>query len=276
MSASPNETGTAGQTKTTGLEDILQYEVKNHIATLTLNRPAQYNALSEQMLSAIQLRLDQIAADNEVHLVVIAANGKAFCAGHDLKQMRATPEQNYYQTLFEQCSKMMLTISSMQQPVIAKVNGMATAAGCQMVGACDLAIASDTAQFGVSGINLALFCSTPSVALSRNISRKRAFEMLITGEFIDAEKAAEWGLINAAVPADQLDQSVDALCNKILQKSAVAVRTGKKMFYQQLEKDLESAYAYAGNVMACNMMEDDTTEGIDAFIGKRKPEWKHE
>lgn len=276
MSASPNETGSAEQSAVMDLDSIVQYELKNHVATLTLNRPAHYNALSEQMLTAIQNRLDQIAADNDVYLVVIAANGKAFCAGHDLKQMRATPEQDYYQTLFQQCSKMMLTISSMQQPVIAKVNGMATAAGCQMVGACDLAIASDTAKFGVSGINLGLFCSTPSVALSRNISRKRAFEMLVTGEFIDANKAAEWGLINEAVPEDQLDQSVEALCNKILQKSAVAVRTGKKMFYQQIEKDLQSAYAYAGDVMACNMMENDTTEGIDAFIGKRKPEWKHE
>lgn len=243
------------------------------IVTLTLNRPVQYNALSEELLDAIQSRLDEIASDDSIKLVVIAASGKAFCAGHDLKQMRETPRKEYYQSLFTQCGKMMQTITTMPQPVIAQVQGMATAAGCQLVATCDLAVASDEVMFGVSGINLGLFCSTPAVALSRNVSRKRAFEMLITGEFIDTTKAMDWGLINHSVPALELESTVQTLCEKIVSKPAVAIHTGKRMFNQQLEQGLSSAYEFAGETMACNMMAEDTTEGIDAFIEKRKPDW---
>lgn len=242
--------------------------------TLTLNRPQQYNALSEELLTALQTQLDIIAKDDQIKSVVIAANGKAFCAGHDLKQMRLQHDQSYYQKLFTQCGKFMQTVTSMQQPVIAQVQGMATAAGCQLVAACDLAIATEDARFAVSGINLGLFCSTPAVALSRNISRKRAFEMLITGEFIDTAKALDWGLINTAVPANELVSTVEALCAKIAAKPAIAIFTGKQMFYRQLEQELPGAYDFAGDTMACNMMADDTVEGIDAFIEKRPPHWK--
>jgi len=255
-------------------DNILLCNISDRVATLTLNRPKQFNALSEEMLVALQQALEKIATDDATAVVVIEGQGKAFCAGHDLKQMQLKPEQEYYQSLFKQCSAFMQKLIQLPQPVIAKVNGMATAAGCQLVGACDLAIASDNAQFGVSGINLGLFCSTPSVALSRNISRKRAFEMLFTGEFIDATQAMEWGLVNQAVSASQLDATVDALCEKILRKPRIAVRTGKTMFYQQIEKDLEDAYAYAGEIMACNMMDDVTSEGISAFIDKRPPAWR--
>lgn len=243
------------------------------VTTLTLNRPAQFNALSEELLDAVQTELDQIATDNSVAVIILAASGRAFCAGHDLKEMRKQPDETYYRKLFAQCGHMMQTLGKVPQPVIARVQGMATAAGCQLVAACDLAIAADDVQFAVSGVNLGLFCSTPSVALSRNVSRKRAFEMLITGEFIDTATAQNWGLINDAVPATQLDKRIEALTSAILEKPAVAIQTGKQMFYQQLEKDLAGAYEYAGNVMACNMMAEDTTEGIDAFIEKRPPSW---
>lgn len=255
-------------------DELLLCNIDEHVATLTLNRPEQFNALSEELLSSLQHALDAIASDHAIAVVILQSTGKAFCAGHDLKQMQQHRDQSYYQSLFQQCSNMMRTITEMPQPVIAKVDGMATAAGCQLVATCDLAIASNNSTFGVSGINLGLFCSTPSVALSRNIARKRAFEMLITGEFIDAEKAADWGLINRAVPASELDQQVDELCQTIVQKPAIAVRTGKSMFYQQLGKELSGAYNYAGDVMAENMMDADTNEGINAFIEKRHPSWK--
>ncbi|MDH3279796.1 MAG: enoyl-CoA hydratase [Gammaproteobacteria bacterium] len=255
-------------------EPVLLREDRGNIRLLTLNRPAQYNALSEGMLTALQQELDCLAEDESQQVVILAANGKAFCAGHDLKEMRAHPDQEYYQTLFEQCSRVMLSMTRISQPVIACVQGMATAAGCQLVANADLAVASTDARFAVSGINLGLFCSTPGVALSRNIPRKRAFEMLITGKFIDAQTAAEWGLINAAVGPDQLMNTVMDLANNIAQKSPVAVRTGKQMFYRQLEDGLADAYAYAGDVMSCNMMAEDTAEGIDAFIEKRTPIWR--
>ena len=189
--------------------------------------------------------------------------------------MRAQPEQDYYDDLFKRCSQFMLTISNMPQPVIARVEGMATAAGCQLVATCDLAVASDDTQFAVSGINLGLFCSTPSVALSRNISRKRSFEMLFTGDFISAQQALEWGLINHSVPAEKVSTTIDQLCQSICAKPASTVATGKKMFYQQIEKNITEAYAYAGETMACNMMDGETTEGISAFLEKRKPSWNH-
>ena len=244
------------------------------IATLTLNRAAQFNVLSEQMMSALQTALQAIANDDAVRVVVLAAEGRAFCAGHDLKQMRAAPGLDYYQALFKQCSKLMLTIQQLPQPVIARVQGIATAAGCQLVAMCDLAVASSAASFAVSGINVGLFCATPSVALSRNIARKQAMEMLLTGDFIDAETALERGLVNRVVAPEQLDAEVAALAASILAKPAVAVAMGKQLFYRQLEMGIDAAYQLAGQTMACNMMDDAALEGVQAFIDKRAPNWQ--
>jgi enoyl-CoA hydratase/carnithine racemase len=243
------------------------------VVTLTMNRPAQYNALSEAMLDALQGALEQVAADDTARVVILAGAGKAFCAGHDLREMRASPSHDYYQSLFAQCAKVMTTIQRMPQPVIARVHGVATAAGCQLVAMCDLAVASDTAKFAVSGVNLGLFCSTPSVALSRNLGRKAAFEMLVTGEFIDAATAAGRGLINRAVPADQLDAEIDRIAQLIAAKPPVAIAAGKGLFYRQLEMGIDAAYQLAGQTMACNMMAEPTLEGVQAFIEKRKPNW---
>jgi enoyl-CoA hydratase/carnithine racemase len=254
---------------------ILLREDKAGVTTLTLNRPRQYNALSEAMLAALQAELEAIAGDDSIRVVVLAAAGKAFCAGHDLKEMRAKPDQAYYNDLFKRCSQMMLTINRLPQPVIARVQGLATAAGCQLVAACDLAVAAETARFATSGINVGLFCSTPAVAVSRNLPRKQALEMLLTGEFIDAQTALQWGLVNRVTPLETLDAAVDRLAQMIMAKSAVAVRTGKAMFYHQLGLSLPEAYEYAGEVMACNMMAEDAAEGIDAFIQKRSPAWRH-
>ena len=245
------------------------------VTTLTLNRPKQFNALSEEMLDALNTELDRVATDERVHCVVIAAEGRAFCAGHDLKQMRATPDKAYYQTLFARCGALMQAIVALPVPVIARVQGIATAAGCQLVASCDLAVAARSARFAVSGINAGLFCSTPAVALSRNVGRKRAMEMLFTGEFIDADQARDWGLVNRVADDDALDDALGELTASICAKSAVAVRTGKAMFHRQLAMPLEEAYAYAGEVMACNMMAEDAGEGIDAFIDKRPPKWRH-
>jgi len=255
-------------------EKILLRNESNGIATLTLNRPKQYNALSEELLTELQTALAAIEKDESVRVVVIAGNGPAFCAGHDLKQMRATPRKAYYDQLFAQCSDVMRSITRIPQPVIARVHGIATAAGCQLVAQCDLAVASHNAKFAVSGINVGLFCSTPSVPLARNVLRKQAMEMLLTGDFIDADTAVERGLINRAVAAEQLDAAVGELAAKIISKSSVAVATGKKMFYKQIEMGLEGAYQYAAEVMACNMMAEDVGEGIDAFAQKRPPVWK--
>ena len=244
------------------------------VATLTLNRPKQYNALSQAMLSALQTALDAVAADKTVRVVVIAASGPAFCAGHDLKEMRANTDRAFHQALFAQCGQVMLTINRLPQPVIARVHGIATAAGCQLVAACDLAVASDNARFAVSGINVGLFCSTPGVALSRNLGRKQALELLLTGEFIDASTAQRQGLINRIAPLDQLDAEIWRLAESICHKSPLAIRMGKELYYRQLGLPLEEAYACASQAMACNMDSEDAREGIDAFIAKRKPEWK--
>ena len=254
-------------------EKLLLRQDANGVATLTLNRPKQYNALSEDLLSELQSALRAIETDTSVRVLVIAGNGPAFCAGHDLKQMRANPSKAYYQKLFAQCSDVMQSITRIPQPVIARVHGIATAAGCQLVAQCDLAVASDNARFAVSGINVGLFCSTPSVPLGRNVLRKQAMEMLLTGDFIGAATAVERGLINRAVQADQLDAAVDELAQKILAKSSVAVSVGKQMFYKQMEMGMDGAYQYAAEVMACNMMADDVGEGIDAFMAKRPPHW---
>jgi enoyl-CoA hydratase/carnithine racemase len=256
-------------------EPILLRQDAGGVATLTLNRPKQYNALSEELLAELQSALDALAKDESVRVVVIAGAGTAFCAGHDLKQMRANPRKAYYDKLFAQCTRMMMSLTQLPQPVIARVHGIATAAGCQLVAQCDLAVASDNAKFAVSGINVGLFCSTPSVPLVRNVARKEAMEMLLTGDFIDAATAKTRGLVNRVVAPERLDAEVRALADAILAKSAVAVTTGKKMFYKQIEMGIEAAYTYAGEVMACNMMAEDVGEGIDAFAQKRKPEWKH-
>ncbi|HEV8644743.1 MAG TPA: enoyl-CoA hydratase [Burkholderiales bacterium] len=255
-------------------EPVLLRRDAGGIATVTLNRPKQYNALSEELLTELQSSLDSIEKDPTVRVVVIAGSGTAFCAGHDLKQMRANPKKAYYEKLFAQCSKVMMTLSRLPQPVIARVHGIATAAGCQLVAQCDLAVASDNARFAVSGINVALFCSTPSVPLARNISRKQAMEMLLTGDFIDATTAKARGLVNRVVPIEKLDAEVKALADAIIAKSSVAVTTGKKMFYKQIEMGMGAAYEYASEVMACNMMAEDVGEGIDAFTQKRAPNWK--
>lgn len=249
-------------------------EDRGGVTTLTLNRPGQFNSLSKAMLSALQEVLDAIAADASVRVVVLAGAGKAFCAGHDLKEMRATPTKEFQQALFKQCGKLMLTISRMPQPVIARVHGIATAAGCQLVATCDLAVAAEVAKFAVSGVNLGLFCSTPSVALSRNMCRKQALEMLLTGEFIDAQEAVHRGLVNRVVPADALDAEIDRLAQSIVAKSPVAVKMGKEMYYRQLEMGLKAAYQYAAEVMACNMMTEDAQHGVDCFIEKKTPTWK--
>ena len=244
------------------------------VTTLTLNRPLQYNALSSAMLSELQHTLDAINDDSSIKVVIIAANGKAFCAGHDLKEMRSSEELAFHQTLFEQCGQLMITINQLAQPVIAQVDGIATAAGCQLVANCDLAMASDESRFAVSGINVGLFCSTPAVPLSRNVSRKQAMYMLLSGDFISAQKAQEFGLINEAVPADELAEKTLQLAQKIAAKSAHAIKLGKQVFYQQLNMDLTDAYTFASERMACNMDSEDAREGIDAFIEKRKPQWK--
>lgn len=253
---------------------LLREDRADGLTTLTLNRPAQFNSLSVGLLTALQETLAAIAVDPRVRVVVIAGAGRAYCSGHDLKEMRANPGKDAMAALFRQCGKVMMTIQTMPQPVVARVHGIATAAGCQLVAMCDLAVAAASARFAVSGINVGLFCSTPAVALSRNLSRKAALEMLLTGEFVDAETARREGLINRVVPDEELDQGVERLVQSILAKSPVAVRTGKQMFYQQLEMGIEAAYQYAGEVMACNMMAEDAGEGIDAFIAKRPPVWQ--
>jgi enoyl-CoA hydratase/carnithine racemase len=243
------------------------------VVTLTLDRPQSFNALSEGMLEALQAELDAVAADDSARVVVVAAEGKAFCAGHDLKQMRAQPSRPYYETLFARCAQVMLAVQRLPVPVIARVQGIATAAGCQLVAACDLAVAASEARFAVSGVNLGLFCSSPSVALSRNLQRKAAFEMLVTGDFISADEAREKGLVNRVVPADRLDAEVEALAASIVAKPRVAIALGKQLFYRQLESGVAAAYEDAGRTMAANMMDDSALEGVQAFIDKRKPDW---
>jgi len=255
-------------------QSVLLKEQSGGVVSLTLNRPAQFNALSQELLVELQAALDAIAVDESARVVVIAGAGKAFCAGHDLKEMRANPAKGFQQALFEQCSRMIMTLTEMPQPIIARVHGVATAAGCQLVAMCDLAVASESAWFAVSGINVGLFCSTPSVGLARNVGRKQAMEMLLTGDFIDARTALERGLVNRVVPDDALDAEVKKLTDAIVSKSPVAVSSGKRMFYRQLEMGLADAYALASEVMACDMVTGDAQEGIDAFIEKRKPEWR--
>ncbi len=243
------------------------------VTTLRLNRYGEMNALSEGMLAALQSELDAIAADRSVRVVVLTGDARAFCAGHNLKQMRANYTLEYQNALFETCTRMMLSVLRLPQPVIARVEGLATAAGCQLVATCDMAIASESSQFATSGINVGLFCSTPGVAVGRALSRKHAMDLLLTGDFISAARAAEIGLINKAVPDANLDAEVDALARKLANKSAHALALGKTAFYRQLEMGISDAYAFAGAEMARNMMDRDAAEGIDAFMEKRTPTW---
>jgi enoyl-CoA hydratase/carnithine racemase len=244
------------------------------VVTLTLNRPQAFNALSEAMLTALQDELDALSNDATARVLVLAAAGRAFCAGHDLKEMRAHPSLDYYQRLFAQCTRMMLSLWRLPVPVIARVHGTATAAGCQLVAQCDLAVASSEARFAVSGVNLGLFCSTPGVPLSRNVARKEAFEMLVTGEFIDAAQARTRGLVNRVAEPAALDAELEKLLLSILAKPRVAVALGKELFYRQVELGIEAAYEAAGQTMACNMMEPVAREGVQAFIDKRAPRWE--
>ncbi|KAA3625323.1 MAG: enoyl-CoA hydratase [Proteobacteria bacterium] len=255
-------------------EDLVRKDIAGTVCTLTLNRPGQYNALSEEMLEALSTALSDIAENEDIRVIVLTGEGKAFCPGHDLKQMRANHDESYHRELFAKCSDVMQSIVHLPQPVIAKVQGIATAAGCQLVATCDLAIAADDVRFAVSGITIGLFCSTPGVALARNVHRKHAMEMLLTGEFIDAATAERYGLINRAVPRDELDTAVDNLASVIAARPTETVRLGKRLFYSQVEKNLASAYDEAAEAMTCNLMQAATLEGVDAFIEKRKPRWR--
>jgi len=255
-------------------EKLLLRDDADGITTLTMNRPTKFNALSIELMATIQSELDAIAKDKTVRVIVIAGTGKAFCAGHDLKEMMADPNEAAMRELFEQCSRMMLTLTRMPQPVIAKVHGMATAAGCQLVAQCDLAIAADTATFATSGIGVGLFCGTPSVAVTRNLPRKQAMELLLTGDFIDAETACQYGLINSAVPLDELDAAVTSLAKRVGGKGPAFIARGKELFYTQIEEGIEAAYAHATQCMVDNMQMEGARAGLQAFIDKKPmPDW---
>lgn len=254
-------------------DELLREDRADGVSVLTLNRPGQFNALSSQLIARLQQEIDAIAADKAVRLVVIAGAGKAFCAGHDLREMRAEGEKAFMQRLFAAMAKLCLSLQKLPQPVLARVHGVATAAGCQLVAACDLALAAEEARFGTSGINVGLFCSSPGVALARNLGRKAALEMLLTGGLISAPEAQQKGLLNRVVPAAELDAAIDALAASIIAKSPLALAMGKNAFYTQIEMGVEAAYQFAGESMACNMMTADAAEGIDAFSEKRPPRW---
>ena len=243
------------------------------VATLTLDRGDRYNALSRDMIAALEAELDRLAADKDTRVVVLAANGKGFCAGHDLKELRAHPDVAWQRDLFDACSRMMLKLTRLPQPVIARVHGIATAAGCQLVSRCDLAVAADTAKFALPGVNVGVFCSTPAVGVGRNVSRKRVMEMLLTGEPIDAATALAWGLVNRVVASSALDAAIAELADVIRNKSRAVVALGKRAFYEQIDRGLPEAYTITGEVMACNLLEPDAAEGIDAFVERRKPRW---
>ena len=244
------------------------------VTTLTLDRPDQFNALSEALIGELSAALEAIAADPAVRVLVLAGAGRAFCAGHDLREMRARPDPAWHRDLFARCAAMMQLLPALPQPVIARVHGVATAAGCQLVASCDLAVASSAARFATSGINLGLFCATPAVAVTRNLSRKSAFELLFTGEFLSAERACELGLVNRVVAPERLDEAVDQLARSLAEKPREAVRAGKALFYRQLGRPPADAYVDAGAVMAANLSDRDAIEGIDAFLEKRPPRWR--
>ena len=258
---------------------LLERHDTNSIAHLKMNAPEKLNALSEEMLSALQSQFDSLQNDRQIRSVIVSGSGKAFCAGHDLKEMTAGRQAEdggkaYFTELFQKCARMMTSIQKLPQPVIALVHGIATAAGCQLVASCDMAVAADSTRFGVNGVNIGLFCSTPMVALSRNIPRKQAFEMLTTGQFINAERARELGLVNRIASEDELEEATTELAETVASKLAVAVKIGKEAFYNQLQMPLSEAYDYTGSVMAENMLFRDTEEGISAVIEKRDPNWE--
>jgi enoyl-CoA hydratase/carnithine racemase len=255
------------------VERVLLRRDADGVAWLTLNRPGARNALSLALMQALLDELDAVAADTTVKVLVIGGAGPAFCAGHDLRELRSRPEREAYRATFELCSRLMTRIIRLPKPVIARVHGVATAAGCQLVASCDLAVAADTARFATPGVNIGLFCSTPMVALSRAVGRKAAMEMLLTGELIDAPRAHELGLVNRVVPDAGLDAAVTQLAGQIVAKSPLTLAIGKEAFYRQAEMDLDEAYAYASEVMTRNMLAHDAAEGIDAFLGKRQPAW---
>jgi len=259
----------------TQTEALLLTETKDGVATLTLNRPGQFNALSTALIDELQVTFDRLAADPTVSVVVLAANGRGFCAGHDLKEIRAMGTVPEVEALFARCSRMMTTITTLPQPVIAKVHGIATAAGCQLVATCDLGVASTAATFATPGVNIGAFCSTPSVALGRAVGRKHAMEMLLTGEMVSAARAHEIGLVNRVVSPEALDVEVVALASVIASKSATVIAGGKQLFYRQLERSLGDAYGMAGHAIACDFFAEDGKEGVDAFLGKRPPRWKN-
>ena len=245
------------------------------VATLTLNRGERFNPLSLAMIEALSEELDRLATDREVRVVVLAAAGRGFCAGHDLKEMRGhAGDKAWQRRLFDDCSRLMMALTELPQPVIARVHGIATAAGCQLVSMCDLAVASDAASFALPGVNIGVFCSTPVVGVARNVGRKRAMELLLTGEPIDAHTALAWGLVNRVVPAAQLDEAVSRFADIILARSQATIRLGKRTFYDQIDRPLAPAYAVASETMACNMLLEDAAEGMDAFLEKRAPAWR--
>jgi enoyl-CoA hydratase/carnithine racemase len=247
---------------------------KGAVSELVLNRPASYNSLSIGCMEALTSEFESLSRDDNVSVVILSGAGKGFCAGHDLREMRRNPGRDFYEKTFDTCSKMMLSIINCPKPVIARVHGVATAAGCQLVATCDLAVADENARFATPGVNIGLFCSTPMVALSRNVSRKHAMEMLLTGDFISARRAYEIGLVNRVVPSGDLDRAANELAEKISSKSPLTLRIGKKAFYEQADRDLSGAYEYCSRVMVENMMARDAEEGIDAFLEKREPRWK--
>jgi enoyl-CoA hydratase/carnithine racemase len=246
---------------------------ENGICRLTLNRGDRYNPLSRAMMTALQSEVTRIGADSAIRCVVLAAEGKGFCAGHDLKELRAHPDLAWQQELFSACNALMVSLTTLPQPVIARVHGIATAAGCQLVSMCDLAVAADTARFALPGVNVGVFCTTPAVGVARNVARKRVMEMLLTGEPIDATTALAWGLVNRVVPEAELDAAIAVLTRVILAKSARLIAQGKRAFYRQVELGLGQAYDFAGGVMACSLLDADAHEGIDAFVEKRAPKW---
>lgn len=257
---------------------ILERHDTGAVAHLHMTAPERLNALSDEMLAALQEQFDALRDDRAIRAVILSGAGKAFCAGHDLKQMTAARQSEdggraYFKDLFDRCARMMMSIRTLPQPVIARVHGIATAAGCQLVASCDMAVAEENTRFGVNGVNIGLFCSTPMVALSRNIPRKQAFEMLSTGQFISAQKAEALGLINRAVPTDRLEAEAADLAETVASKLGAAVKIGKQAFYQQIELPLDEAYEYTGDVMVENMLWRDTEEGISAFLAKRPPDW---
>ena len=259
---------------TTQAEALLLVETQGGVATVTLNRPGQFNALSRALIDELQSAFDRLASQPDLRVVVLAARGRGFCSGHDLKEIRAMGEVAEVESLFARCSRMMMTISELPQPVIAKVHGLATAAGCQLVATCDLAVASTSATFATPGVKIGAFCATPSVALGRAVGRKHAMEMLLTGEPISAERAAAIGLVNRVVSPEALDAEVETLATRIASKSSAAIATGKQVFYRQVEMPLGEAYSLAGHAIACDFFTEDGREGVDAFLGKRAPCWK--